>query len=179
MSAAAIIHGTPIWVWVLLAVLLSRGVKALHSRTAPLSRLAIVPLIFAGWGIAHLVSSPLAGWSDAIAWATGAVVGIGAGVFMASRTRFIVNPIANTVMVPGSVVPLLLIVAIFVSKFWLGFQMATATDVSSLGMYMLIGAAVSGLIAGVFGGRFITYWRAMSVRRVVHAYSPQFKVKAD
>lgn len=36
MSAAAIIHGTPIWVWVLLVVLLSRGFNALNSRTVPL-----------------------------------------------------------------------------------------------------------------------------------------------
>ena len=171
MSAAAIVHGTPIWVWVLLVVLLSRGFNALNSRTAPLSRLAIVPLIFAGWGIAHLISSPLAGWSDVIAWMTGSLVGIAAGLFIATRTRFIVDPIAKTVMVPGSALPLLLIIAIFASKFWLGFEMATVTDVSSLGMYMLISAAVSGVIAGVFGGRFITYWRAMSARRVVQAYS--------
>lgn len=171
MSPAAIIHGTPIWVWVLLVVLVSRGFKALNSGTAPLSRLAIVPLIFAGWGIAHLISSPLAGWSDVIAWMTGSLVGIAAGVFLASRTRFIVDPISKTVMVPGSALPLLLIIAIFASKFWLGFEMATVTDVSSLGMYMLISAAVSGVIAGVFGGRFITYWRAMSARRVVQAYS--------
>jgi hypothetical protein len=58
----------------------------------------------------------------------------------------------------------MLIVATFAAKFWLGFEMATATDVSSLGTYMLIDAAVSGVVAGVFGGRFLTYWRAMSAR---------------
>jgi hypothetical protein len=171
MSLAAIIQGAPIWVWVLLAVLLSRGFKALHSTTATLSRLAIVPLIFAGWGIAQLVSNPLVGWSDVIVWMAGAAVGIAAGVYIASRSRFIVDPASHTVMVPGSVVPLLLIIAIFATKFWLGFHMATATDVESLGMYMLSGAAVSGVVAGVFGGRFITYWRAMSARRVVRGYS--------
>jgi hypothetical protein len=171
MSPAAIIHGTPIWVWVLLVVLLLRGFKALHSGTAPLSRLAIVPLIFAGGGIAHLVSNPLAGWPDVIVWMTALLGGIAGGVFIASRSRFIVDPIARTVMLPGSPLPLLLMIAIFTTKFWLGFEMATVADVSSLGNYVLIGAAVSGIVAGMFTGRFITYWRAMSARRVVQTFS--------
>jgi hypothetical protein len=171
MSPAAIIHGAPIWVWVLLVVLLLRGFKALNSGTAPLGRLAIVPLIFAGGGIAHLVSDPLAGWPAVIAWMTASLVGIAAGVSIASRSRFIVDPIANTVMLPGSPLPLLLMIAIFATKFWLGFEMATVTDASLLGIYVVIGAAVSGVVAGVFTGRFITYWRAMSARRVMQTCS--------
>jgi uncharacterized membrane protein len=171
MSPAAIVHGTPIWVWVLLVVLLSRGFKALNSGTAPLARLAMLPLIFAGGGIAHLVSNPLAGWSAVITWMTASLVGIAGGVFIASRSRFIVDPIARTVMLPGSPLPLLMMIAIFITKFWLGFEMANVTNASSLGNYVLIGAAVSGVVAGVFTGRFITYWRAMSARRVVRTYS--------
>jgi hypothetical protein len=168
MSPEAIIHGTPIWVWVLLVVLLSRGFKALRSATAPLSTLAITPLIFAGWGIVHLITDPLAGWSSVIVWTAGSLIGIVAGVFIANRSRFIVDPIANTVMLPGSVLPLLLIIATFVTKFWLGFEIATLTDLSSLGMVILIDAAVSGVVAGIFGGRFLTYWQALGARRAFH-----------
>jgi hypothetical protein len=70
------------------------------------------------------------------------------------------------IMLPGSPMPLLLMLAIFATKFRLGFEMATLTDASSLGMIALIGAAASGVVAGMFGGRFITYWRAMNARRV-------------
>lgn len=171
MSLAAILHGTPLWVWVLLVYLLSRGFKALHSGTTSLSRLAMMPLIFAGGGILHLVSEPLAGWPAAIVWVTASLVGIAACVFIANRTRFIVDPIANTVMLPGSPLPLVLMMMIFATKFWLGFEMATVTDVSALGNYVLIGASVSGVIAGMFTGRFVTYWRAMSERRVTRTYS--------
>jgi hypothetical protein len=168
MSAEAIIHGAPIWVWVLLVVLLSRGFNALKSRTAPLSKLAIVPLIFAGWGVVHLISDPLAGRSAAIAWMTGALVGVMSGVFIASRSGFTVDPMENTVSLPGSALPLLLITATFATKFWLGVEVATVTDVSWLGMVVLIDAVVSGAVAGVFGGRFFTYWRALRVRRAFH-----------
>lgn len=167
MSAATIIQGTPVWVWVLLVFLLSRGFKALSSRTVPLSRLAIIPLIFTAWGIVHLALNPLAGWSAVIVWMAAALAGIAAGVFMAGKTRFVVDPGANTVMVPGSALPLALMIAIFAVRFWLGFHMAMATNASLLGVYVLIGAAVSGIVAGVFCGRFITYWRAMAARRVM------------
>jgi hypothetical protein len=169
MPLAAIIQGTPIWVWVLLVYLLSRGFKAMNSGTAPLSKLAVVPLIFTAWGILHLITDPLAGWSSAIVWVVGALIGIAGGVFIASRTRFIVDPQANTVMLPGSMVPLALIVITFAAKFWLGVEVATATSLASLGVYMLLGAAVSGVVAGVFAGRFLTYWRAMSARRALRA----------
>jgi hypothetical protein len=87
--------------------------------------------------------------------------GVIAGVFNASRSRFIVDPIARTVMLPGSIVPLLLIATTFIAKFWLGFEMATATNLSALATYGVIDAAVSGVVAGMFAGRFFTYWKTM------------------
>lgn len=169
MSAATIIHGTPAWVWVLLLFLLSRGWSALSSRTVPLSRLAIIPLIFTGWGIVHLALNPLAGWSTVIVWVTASLVGVVAGAFIAGKSRFVVDPVANTVLVPGSALPLILMISIFAVRFWLGFHMATAIDSSLVGVYVVIGAAVSGIVAGVFCGRFITYWRAIAARRVMQA----------
>ncbi|SAK67444.1 DUF6622 family protein [Caballeronia ptereochthonis] len=162
MSPVAIIQGTPTWVGLLLVFLAYRGFTALQGSTSPLSKLAIVPVIFAGMGIAHLVSEPLAGWTAASAWIVGLCGGIAGGVFTANRTRFIVDPVARTVMLPGSVVPLLLIALTFVAKFWLGFQMATETNAALLTTYVLIDAAVSGAVAGMFAGRFVTYWRTMT-----------------
>lgn len=164
MSFADILHGTPVWVWVLLVFLLSRGFKALNSGTVPLARLAIFPILFAGWGIIHLASYPAQGWTSAPVWVVSAVVGIAAGIQIARRTRFLVDANTNTVMVPGSIVPLLLILATFVTKFWLGFELATA-GASSVGAYLLIDAAVSGLVAGIFGGRFFTYWNTLNKQR--------------
>ncbi|SAK45566.1 hypothetical protein AWB75_00801 [Caballeronia catudaia] len=165
MSLFAIIQGTPTWVWLLLAFLVYRGVKALQTQTTPLSKLAIIPLIFAGMGVAHLISAPLAGVAAVAAWAIALGVGFVGGVFNASRTRYIVDPIALTVMSPGSVVPLLLILATFATKFWLGIELATATNVAALATYVVIDAAVSGVVAGMFAGRFYTYWKAVHALR--------------
>ncbi|VXB26648.1 hypothetical protein BURKHO8Y_110312 [Burkholderia sp. 8Y] len=72
MSLQAILAGTPVWVWVLLAVLVSRGIKAMKGGTAPLSKLAVVPAIFAAWGLLHIVSGPSTGWQAAAMWLVGA-----------------------------------------------------------------------------------------------------------
>ncbi|SAK56082.1 hypothetical protein AWB77_01683 [Caballeronia fortuita] len=161
MTPIAIIQGTPTWVWVLLAFLLFRGFKAMQASTAPLSKLAIIPVIFAGMGISHLMSSPLAGWTDIAVWIVMLGAGIVGGVFIASRSRFIVDPVARTVMLPGSLLPMALIAATFIAKFWLGFELATATNLAALSTYTMIDAAVSGIVAGIFAGRFFTYWKTM------------------
>jgi hypothetical protein len=165
MTPIAIIQGTPTWVWVLLAFLLYRGIKAMQASTTPLSKLAIVPLIFAGMGIAHLVASPLAGWTAVAVWIVTLGVGIVGGVYLASQSRFIVDPIARTVMLPGSMLPMVLIAATFIAKFWLGFEMATVSYLPALTTYVAIDAAVSGIVAGIFAGRFLTYWKTMHALR--------------
>lgn len=169
MTLQMIVHGTPVWVWLLLAYLVSRGVKAMKGGTTPLSKLAIIPLIFAGFGLVHLAHNPHASLFAVSAWIVGIFAGIAAGVFNATRTRFSVDMVARTVTLPGSVVPLLLILAIFAAKFWLGFEMATVMDKALLGTYASIGALVSGVVAGMFAGRFITYWKALQAHRFLHA----------
>lgn len=170
MSPVEIIQGTPTWVWVLLAFLVYRGIKSLQADTAPLPKLALVPVIFMGLGIMHLVSSPLAGWAALLTWLFALGAGIAGGIHTAHRTRFIVDPVARTVMLPGSVAPLLLIAATFIARFWLGVEMATVTDIAALANDVLIDAAVSGVVAGMFAGRFITYCRAMNACRVQPTY---------
>ncbi|SAL41829.1 hypothetical protein AWB64_04458 [Caballeronia sordidicola] len=156
MSIEAILRGTPVWVWVLLVYLLSRGVKAMKGGTAPLSRLAIVPAVFAGWGLLHLVKEPAAGWNTGLAWVGGAVLGIAIGVLLARRSRLTVDRAQKTVTLPGSIVPLVLILLTFASKFWLGVELAiTHAGVDSL--YPVLDGLVSGLVAGIFAGRFLVY----------------------
>jgi predicted anti-sigma-YlaC factor YlaD len=167
MSVEAIVRGTPVWVWILLAYLLSRGLKALKGGTAPLSKLAIVPVVFAVWGIAHLVTEPAAGWKAGLAWVIGALIGVLAGVAIASRTAFTVDPVQRSVTLPGSVVPLALIVITFAMKFWIGFELATSAGLGRDSGYVVLDGLVSGVVAGIFAGRFLTYFKRFQSEGVV------------
>ena len=126
MSFEAILRGTPVWVWILLVFLLSRGIKALKGGTAPLGKLAIVPVVFAVWGIAHLATEQSAGWQSAAAWVLGAVAGLLVGVFIARKTRFTVDRVQKTVTLP-----------IEIQVTWVGVVPRAANQVTSFGVYEL------------------------------------------
>ncbi len=79
---------------------------------------------------------------------------------LAQRSGMSVDRVARTVTLPGSVVPLVLILVTFAMKFWLGFELAT-THVSVDSGYVVLSALVSGVTAGIFTGRFAMYWLAL------------------
>ena len=157
MPVQTIVSHTPAWVWILLAFLVSRGFKALKGGTVPLSKLAIVPAVFAAWGLVHLFKEPAAGWVTGLAWLVGAAAGLGIGTLLARTSGMSVDRVQKTVTLPGSAVPLLLILVTFASKFWLGVELAT-THAGVDSMYAILDGLVSGVVAGIFAGRFLIYW---------------------
>ena len=161
MSFQQIVLGTPTWVWVLLAVLVSRGMKALKGGTAPLSKLGIVPAVFAGWGLLHLLSGPSAGWDTALMWVAGGAAGVGVGAAIAQRSGMTVDRVRRTVTLPGSAVPLVLILLTFAMKFWIGFELATTAQIGVDSIFVELSGLVSGMVAGIFAGRFLIYWLAL------------------
>lgn len=58
---------TPIWVWLLLAFLITRGIAAMKPAETSLQKLAIVPALFAvwsAWSIIHRFGASLIAWSE-------------------------------------------------------------------------------------------------------------------
>ncbi|SAK53296.1 hypothetical protein AWB80_01860 [Caballeronia pedi] len=161
MSFQDILLGTPTWVWVLLAVLVSRGMKAMKGGTAPLSKLGIVPALFVGWGLLHLLSDPATGWDTALMWVAGGVLGAGLGVALAKRSGMTVDRVRRTITLPGSAVPLVLILLTFAMKFRIGFEMATTPHIGVDSTFIVLNGLVSGAVAGIFAGRFLIYWLAL------------------
>ena len=161
MSFQDILLGAPTWVWVLLAILVSRGLKAMKGGTAPLSKLGVMPAIFAGWGLLHLLSNPTTGWDTALMWLAGGALGVGVGAAIAKNSGMTVDRIERTVTLPGSAVPLVLILLTFAMKFWIGFELATATHIGVDSSFMVLNGLVSGAVAGIFAGRFLIYWLAL------------------
>jgi hypothetical protein len=161
MSFQEILLGTPAWVWILLAVLVSRGMKALKGGTAPLAKLAVVPAVFAAWGLLHLLTERAAGWDTAFMWIAGGALGVGVGAVLARRSGMSVDRVHRTITLPGSAVPLALILLTFATKFWIGFELATAAHVGVDSLFVVLGGLVSGVVAGIFAGRFLIYWLAL------------------
>jgi hypothetical protein len=158
MNLSDVLSHTPLWVWVLLAFVLSRGIAALRPREVAAQRALILPLVFLVWGLTSLVSSRGPGF-DALLFVAAGVIGVlvGAGVAWLSPAPILKT--GGVLIMPGSFVPLVLIVAAFPIKYALAVAIATAGAPAEAAFYASLGAAVGGLFAGLFWGRTLTQFR--------------------
>ena len=155
-AVGTILKNTPTWVWGLFAGLMVLGFSQVRDRTASLARTALVPVAMVGfslWGIASgFGASPQLGWVLA-AWvaaatAVGVLVGRGPA---AAGTEY--DAATLSFRLPGSFVPLLLIVGIFLTKYAVGVELAMQPRLSADPTFGIEMAAVYGVFNGLFAGR--------------------------
>jgi uncharacterized protein DUF6622 len=152
------LSNTPRWVWLVLAVLVALGLQALRPRRVKLARVLITPIVFLTWGLVGLVLTARGTPVALLDWAVAAAAGAALARLTFRTARLAV---ANgLVRFPGSPVPLLRNLLIFVVKFALAVALARLPDWH--GDLVLVDAGVSGVIAGYFLGwmaQFIRFYR--------------------
>jgi len=156
---AQILSNTPLWVWGLLAALLALGFSQARSRTAGLPRIVLMPLglgAFSLWGTisAFGASAPVLGsWFAATVLLLLVVTQIRmpAGVSYDRDTRLFV--------LPGSWVPMALILGIFITKYAVGVSLAMQPDLNANGNFVLAIATLYGVFSGIFAGRTVRLLR--------------------
>lgn len=155
-----ILRNTPVWVWGLLAGLLVLGISQLRDRTAGLLRVSMLPVVMTLFSVSGTVSAlggtPQRALSIA-AWLIAAVLAFA----LATRGRHAAHydPARRLYVLPGSAVPLLLIVGIFLVKYGVGVDLAMAPQLVQDTSYALCVAALYGAFTGVFVGRAARLWR--------------------
>ncbi|HTY68696.1 MAG TPA: DUF6622 family protein [Alphaproteobacteria bacterium] len=157
----AIIQHTPLWVAALLALLVVLGVQALRPREVPVWRLLLVPLAFTAWGVLSLMQKAGASPLLVADWLVTAAIGAAIGWWTTNPQAFHIDHAGNRVRVPGSAVPLVRNLSIFLAKYVLAATMAVAPALQ--GALSPWDIAVSGLSAGYFIGwmvRFALRYRA-------------------
>jgi hypothetical protein len=159
-AIGAILRNTPVWVWGLLTGFVALGSTQLRDRSASLVRVSIMPVamtVFSLWGTvsafggSSLLPQVLAVWAAAaaISYAPIALLRVDAQYDAATRTYAL----------QGSVVPLLLIIAIFLVKYVVGVELAMAPRTVQDSQFVLTVAAVYGMFSGIFIGRAARLWR--------------------
>lgn len=148
--AESIVSHTPVWVWGVLALILSRGIKQLRDHEIPRRRLLLIPLLMGGlsvWGtISAFGSTPevLAAWAigGALAFAVGRAFGSPHGVtFDAEAGRY---------AVPGSAWPLVLMLTLFTMRYVVGVSLAFHPAWATLPQFALGLSLVYGALTGCF-----------------------------
>jgi hypothetical protein len=158
-SILQIVAGTPPWVWALFAFLLFLGARALRPATAPLWRVAILPTIFFVWGLYNLVTGYGLTSERALPWAGALVCGTLVGTAIAGRQPIRADKKRRLVRTSGGPLTLLLILLIFSVKYVFGFLHATRPAAFVEPRFWLSELALSGVLAGMFIGRFVGLWR--------------------
>jgi hypothetical protein len=145
-----IISHTPVYVWALLAFLIYRGVVAAKDREVSLGKLFIIPVVMLVISLAGINGHGLLGAGVWGVWLTGVLASV-LVVWTADKGGIVVDRAAGTVLQRGSWTPLVLMIAIFVTKYSVAVLSAMHPE---LQRQMLFVVAVSGLF-GVFNGVFI------------------------
>ena len=155
-----VLRNTPLWVWGLLAAFIALGISQLRDRSASLGRVSLMPVamtLFSVWGtFSALGSSPHRGWVIA-AWLIAAMLAFALLVRGDANAQY--DPARRLYRLPGSAVPLLLVVGIFVVKYVVGVDLAMAPQLVRDAPYVLSVAALYGAFTGAFVGRAARLWR--------------------
>jgi Family of unknown function (DUF6622) len=160
---AEILRHTPLWVFGLFALLLALGLQQARARNVGLARLALLPLLMLGLSFNGVASAfgarllPLACWAAALAAvAAGSLV-------LPPQPGAAYNPALRRFSVPGSWLPLALMMTIFFTKYAVAVASARAPELARADAF----AATASLAYGVFSGLFFA--RALRILRTARA----------
>lgn len=158
----SIVRQTPVWVWGLLAALLALGLGQLRAREAGLARVLLMPLGMAAYSVYGLASAFGGHPAGTLgAWLLAALVVAGASLFWRAHAPTGVRYYAGEARfhLPGSGMPLLLILGIFFTKYIVGVELALQPALARDTAFTLQVAALYGLFNGVFLARATRLWR--------------------
>lgn len=159
-AVVPILRGTPLWVWGLLVGLVALGVSQLRDRTASLARVSLLPLIMTTLSVSGTFSALGSTPHRAIAilaWLAAAALAF--VLLSRGQSTAQYDPARGVYRLPGSVVPLLLILGIFLVKYVVGVDLAMEPQLAQNSPYVLCVAGLYGAFTGVFVGRAARLWR--------------------
>ena len=161
---ASIVRNTPFWVWSLLTALIALGSSQLFARRASPLRVCIMPVAMAALAIYGLVTAfadTHQGFSTATAWLVATVSSTALALWLRpaapAGSRF--DALSQTFELPGSVVPLLMILGIFLTQYIVGVELALQPSQAQDPSFALAVASLYGVFNGLFAARLIRMWR--------------------
>lgn len=157
-----IISSTPLWVWPLLVALIWLGVSQAKARTASLTRITVMPVAMTGFSLWGTVSafggSPLFGYVM-LAWMFGMAVALAAVAPMEVPRGTTYDAQTRTFALPGSWVPMALIMAIFFTRYAMTATLTLQPGMARHALFALAAGTLYGLFSGIFAGRAARLWR--------------------
>lgn len=150
-----ILHHTPPWVWVLLAALLVLGLSQLRTRSVSRTRLLVLPAVLVGLGLFATATSFQPAGPALAAWVLALAGGVMLGRQLPRPSGARWDASGRSLLLPGSALPLLVIMAIFALRYTAGVALALHPAWRSAPAVALPLAAAYGAIGGLLLGRVL------------------------
>ncbi len=153
------VSNTPVWVWPLLLGLLVLGLRQTLTQQMGWARVTVLPLALVGLSVYGTLSVAARHPAALLLWA---VVALAAAALVLRRplpasARY--DLALQRFTVPGSAVPLALMMGIFFTKYAVGASQALAPALLQSALASGAVAGMYGLCSGVLLGRSLRLWR--------------------
>jgi hypothetical protein len=158
MFMQIIVH-TPIWVWVLLVVLIAVGSSQLAQRRIAPLRATLVPLLLSALSLAGVVTGLARPELALPAWIACTAVVAAAMLSRAAPAGTAWDAVEGRFVVPGSAVPLVAMMGLFLTKYAVGVSLALNHLLVRDAVFTVGAAAIYGGFSGLFLGRAARLWR--------------------
>jgi hypothetical protein len=155
-----ILSHTPYWVFGLFIALIVLGLQQRRDRRVKMPFAFFLPIGMIALSLAGIFSSFGLSLIPVIIWAVGLSLGASfiARIFPVKGIRY--HPEHNSFYIPGSAIPLVVIMAIFFTKYCVGVLHGTSPEALNSPILKFIFALIYGLTSGYFVGRSICLWAA-------------------
>ncbi|WP_147432173.1 DUF6622 family protein [Pararobbsia silviterrae] len=158
MFTSILVH-TPHWVWGVFALLIVVGVKQTLPRRRSVRSAIALPLVLTAlslYGVAsNFAHEPLA----LVAWALGAGALLAGSLATGAWRGVRWSASGRCLVVPGSFIPLVLFIVIFIVKFGVGIVLATDPAMGGDAGFASVVGLIYGAFSGTFLGRGVAMWR--------------------
>lgn len=155
--ALSVLQHTPVWVWGLLALLIALGLRQRRTHDLSPARATLPPLAMLLLALAGVLGT-FGSAAALLAWAA-VTVGVAAAWTgrAAPNARWL--PAEQRFRLPGSWLPLGLMMGIFITKFAVGVGIALHPALARSTAFALGVSALYGMFSGIFAARALALQR--------------------
>lgn len=143
---------TPLWVWGLLAALLALGLSQTRNRSAGLLRVTLMPLGMGGLSLYSTISTFGASPIVLGSWLATALALVLVVTQFPVPTGACYDNASRQFLLPGSWVPMALIMGIFLTKYAVGVSLAMHPELKFQANFSLAIVMLYGTFSGIFIG---------------------------
>lgn len=158
-----ILRGTPVWVWGLLALLVILGISQAMPRRLSARRVIVMPGVMLALSLSGVATTFGAQPIALAAWLAGIALAIVLGIDAVAPRGARWEREAARFALPGSWLPMGLILGLFCIKYGVGVSLAMTPDLASNLPFELSVALAYGAFSGLFAARAIAL-RRLAVR---------------